>query len=281
MTMIIDSHQHFWNYFPSRQAWITEQMAVLKRDFLPSDLLKIYERNAVAGCVAVQADGSEEETDFLLQLAEQNSFIKGVVGWVDLQDRNVESRLRHYQSFPKLKGFRHVVQDEPDPDFMLREDFRMGLKALEAFNYTYDILIYPHQLDAAIKTVEDFPTINFVLDHIAKPDIKNSRFDNWLPKIKRLAQSPNVSCKVSGMVTEAAWRNWTQEDFVPYLEVVTEAFGMDRLMFGSDWPVCLLSGNYEEVLGIVKTYMAQFTQADQQQVFYTNALSFYRLEMGE
>ena len=279
--MIIDSHQHFWNYFPSRQAWITEQMAVLKRDFLPSDLLKIYERNAVAGCVAVQADGSEEETDFLLQLAEQNSFIKGVVGWVDLQDRNVESRLRHYQSFPKLKGFRHVVQDEPDPDFMLREDFRMGLKALEAFNYTYDILIYPHQLDAAIKTVEDFPTINFVLDHIAKPDIKNSRFDNWLPKIKRLAQSPNVSCKVSGMVTEAAWRNWTQEDFVPYLEVVTEAFGMDRLMFGSDWPVCLLSGNYEEVLGIVKTYMAQFTQADQQHVFYTNALSFYRLEMGE
>lgn len=279
--MIIDSHQHFWNYSPSRQAWITEQMAVLKRDFLPSDLLKIYERNAVAGCVAVQADGSEEETDFLLQLAEQNSFIKGVVGWVDLQDRNVESRLRHYQSFPKLKGFRHVVQDEPDPDFMLREDFRMGLKALEAFNYTYDILIYPHQLDAAIKTVEDFPTINFVLDHIAKPDIKNSRFDNWLPKIKRLAQSPNVSCKVSGMVTEAAWRNWTQEDFVPYLEVVTEAFGMDRLMFGSDWPVCLLSGNYEEVLGIVKTYMAQFTQADQQQVFYTNALSFYRLEMGE
>lgn len=279
--MIIDSHQHFWNYSPSRQAWITEQMAVLKRDFLPSDLLKIYEINAVAGCVAVQADGSEEETDFLLQLAEQNSFIKGVVGWVDLQDRNVESRLRHYQSFPKLKGFRHVVQDEPDPDFMLREDFRMGLKALEAFNYTYDILIYPHQLDAAIKTVEDFPTINFVLDHIAKPDIKNSRFDNWLPKIKRLAQSPNVSCKVSGMVTEAAWRNWTQEDFVPYLEVVTEAFGMDRLMFGSDWPVCLLSGNYEEVLGIVKTYMAQFTQADQQQVFYTNALSFYRLEMGE
>lgn len=279
--MIIDSHQHFWNYSPSRQAWITEQMAVLKRDFLPSDLLKIYERNAVAGCVAVQADGSEEETDFLLQLAEQNSFIKGVVGWVDLQDRNVESRLRHYQSFPKLKGFRHVVQDEPDPDFMLREDFRMGLKALEAFNYTYDILIYPHQLDAAIKTVEDFPTINFVLDHIAKPDIKNSRFDNWLPKIKRLAQSPNVSCKVSGMVTEAAWRNWTQEDFVPYLEVVTETFGMDRLMFGSDWPVCLLSGNYEEVLGIVKTYMAQFTQADQQQVFYTNALSFYRLEMGE
>ncbi len=279
--MIIDSHQHFWNYSPSRQAWITVQMAVLKRDFLPSDLLKIYERNAVAGCVAGQADGSEEETDFLLQLAEQNSFIKGVVGWVDLQDRNVESRLRHYQSFPKLKGFRHVVQDEPDPDFMLREDFRMGLKALEAFNYTYDILIYPHQLDAAIKTVEDFPTINFVLDHIAKPDIKNSRFDNWLPKIKRLAQSPNVSCKVSGMVTEAAWRNWTQEDFVPYLEVVTEAFGMDRLMFGSDWPVCLLSGNYEEVLGIVKTYMAQFTQADQQQVFYTNALSFYRLEMGE
>ena len=279
--MIIDSHQHFWVYSPTRQAWINDQMSVIKRDFLPADLWKIYEKNSVAGCVAVQADGSEEETAFLLQLAEENDFIKGVVGWVDLQDKNVEARLDYYQSIEKLKGFRHVVQDEPDPNFMLREDFRRGLKALESFNYTYDILIYPHQLDAAIKTVEDFPQINFVLDHIAKPDIKNARMDNWLPKIKSLAQSPNVHCKVSGMVTEASWQSWRQEDFVPYLDVVTEAFGIDRLMFGSDWPVCLLSGNYEEVLGIVKAYMAQFTPADQEQVFYKNALSFYRLEMGE
>jgi L-fuconolactonase len=279
--MIIDAHQHFWKYSPTKHAWIGEEMSVLKRDFLPSDLSNIYERNSVKGCVAVQADGSEEETEFLLQLASENDFIKGVVGWVYLQDKNVEARLHHYQSFKKLKGFRHVVQDEPDPNFMLRNDFRAGLKALEGFDYTYDILIYPHQLDAAIKTVQDFPGIKFVLDHIAKPDIKNSKMDDWLPKIKTLAQSPNIYCKVSGMVTEAAWKSWRQEDFAPYLEAVTAAFGIERLMFGSDWPVCLLSGNYEEVLGIVKTHMTQYSTADQKQLFYKNALSFYRLERGD
>lgn len=279
--MIIDAHQHFWNYSPTKHAWISEEMSVLKRDFLPSDLSKIYEENSVTGCVAVQADGSEEETEFLLQLAEENDFIKAVVGWVDLQDRDVEARLRHYQSFEKLKGFRHVVQDEPDPNFMLREDFRAGLKALECFDYTYDILVYPHQLDAAIKTVQDFPKIDFVLDHIAKPDIKNHKMDNWLPKIKTLAQSPNVHCKVSGMVTEASWRSWRQEDFFPYLDVVFEAFGLDRLMFGSDWPVCLVSGSYGEVLGIAKAYMGQYSPADQEQVFYKNAQSFYRLKIRD
>ena len=278
--MIIDAHQHFWNYSPTKHTWINEQMSVLKRDFLPADLLKIYEKNGVTGCVAVQADGSEEETDFLLRLAEENNFVKAVVGWVDLQDKNVAARLRHYQSFKKLKGFRHGVQDEPDPNFMLREDFRAGLKALESFDYTYDLLIYPHQLDAAIKTVQDFPKINFVLDHIAKPDIKNNKMDNWLPKIKTLAASPNVYCKISGMVTEATWQSWRQEDFVPYLDAVMEAYGTDRLMFGSDWPVCLLSGNYDEVLGIVNNYMARYSTTDQEKVFYKNALSFYRLEIG-
>jgi L-fuconolactonase len=279
--MIIDAHQHFWIYSSTKHAWIDERMGALKRDFLPVDLSQIYKKNAVSGCVAVQADSSEEETNFLLQLAKENAFIKGVVGWVDLQNENIEVRLDHYQSFEKLKGFRHVVQDEPDPNFMLREDFRRGLKALESFDYTYDILIYPHQLDAAIKTAQDFPKINFVLDHIAKPDIRDSKIDNWLPKIKALAESSNVCCKVSGMVTEAAWKNWHQDDFVPYLDVVVEAFGTDRLMFGSDWPVCLLSGSYEEVLGIVKAYMAQFSQRDQDHVFYKNALAFYQLEKGD
>lgn len=279
--MIIDAHQHFWNYSPSTHTWINEQMSVLKRDFLPADLLKIYEKNNVAGCVAVQADGSEEETEFLLRLAKEHEFIKAVVGWVDLQDKNVADRLHHYQPFETLKGFRHVVQDEPDPNFMLRDDFRRGLKALEGFDYTYDILVYPHQLDAAIKTVQDFPKINFVLDHIAKPDIKNNKMDNWLPKIKALAASPNVYCKISGMVTEATWQRWRQEDFVPYLDAVVEAFGIDRLMFGSDWPVCLLSGTFAEVLGILKTYMASHSREDQEKVFYKNALSFYRLEIGD
>lgn len=277
--MIIDAHQHFWNYSPSKHAWISDAMAVLKRDFLPSDLSKIYEKNSVTGCVAVQADGSEEETNFLLQLAEENDFIKGVVGWVDLRDQQVEDRLSHYQSFAKLRGFRHVVQDEPDPNFMLRDDFRRGLKALEGFGYTYDILVYPHQLDAAIKTVQDFPKINFVLDHIAKPDIKEARMDNWLPKINTLAQSSNICCKISGMVTEASWKNWRQRDFVPYLDAVTEAFGMDRLMFGSDWPVCLVSGNYEEVLKIVQDYYRDFSKEDQDKLYHVNVSRFYGLSI--
>ena len=277
--MIIDAHQHFWNYSPSKHAWISDAMADLKRDFLPADLWEIYEENSVAGCVAVQADASEEETNFLLQLAEEHDFIKGVVGWVDLQDENVNARLKHYQSFEKLKGFRHVVQDEPDPDFMLRDDFRRGLKALEAFGYTYDILIYPHQLDAAVQTVQDFPNINFVLDHIAKPHIREAKMDNWLPKIITLAKSPNVCCKVSGMVTEAAWNHWHQGDFVPYLDAVTEAFGMDRLMFGSDWPVCLLSGSYKQVLNIVQDYYQQFSKEDQDKLYYGNVSRFYNLSI--
>lgn len=277
--MIIDAHQHFWNYSPSKQSWINEGMEAIKKDFLPADLSKIYEQNAVAGCVAVQAEGSEEETNFLLRLAEENDFIKGVVGWVDLQDQKVEDRLQHYRSFKKLKGFRHVVQDEPDPDFMLRKDFRNGLKAIEDFGYTYDILIYPQQLDAAIQTVQDFPKINFVLDHIAKPHIKEARMDNWLPKLKALAKFPNVCCKVSGMVTEAAWQSWRQEDFPPYLDEVTEAFGMDRLMFGSDWPVCLLSGNYEQVLKIVQDYYQSFSKDDQDSFFHLNASKFYGLSI--
>src|SRR5690606_20916016 len=213
-----DAHQHFWNYSPSKHTWISDAMAVLKRDFLPADLWEIYERNSVAGCVAVQADGSEEETDFLLELAEEHHFIKGVVGWVDLQAADVEARLNHYQSFASLKGIRHVVQDEPDPDFMLRDDFRRGLKALEAFGYTYDIQSDPKQLVAAVQSLQDLPNINFVLDHIAKPHNRDANMDNWIHKIITLAKSPNVCCKVSGMVTEAAWNHSHQGDFVPYLE---------------------------------------------------------------
>jgi L-fuconolactonase len=277
--MIIDAHQHFWSYSPSKQSWINEGMEAIKKDFLPADLSKIYEQNSVAGCVAVQAEGSEEETNFLLRLAEENDFIKGVVGWVDLQDQKVEDRLQHYRSFKKLKGFRHVVQDEPDPDFMLRNDFRNGLKAIENFGYTYDILIYPQQLDAAIQTVQDFPKINFVLDHIAKPHIKEARMDNWLPKLKALAESPNICCKVSGMVTEAAWQSWRQEDFYPYLDEVTEAFGMDRLIFGSDWPVCLLSGSYEQVLKIVQDYYEDFSKEERDNFFHANVCRFYGLSL--
>ncbi|HLT05939.1 MAG TPA: amidohydrolase family protein [Cyclobacteriaceae bacterium] len=277
--MIIDSHQHFWTYSPAKHTWINDNMNVLKRDFLPSKLWEIYQRNNIAACVAVQADASEQETDFLLQLAAEYDFIQGVVGWVDLQDKELDKRLEHYKSFDKLKGFRHLVQDEPDPDFMLREDFRKGLARLGAFDFTYDILIYPHQLDAAIKTVQDFPQVSFVLDHIAKPDIKNRRTDNWLSKIKLLAQLPHVYCKVSGMVTEADWQHWRSEDFIPYLDTVVAAFGIDRLMFGSDWPVCLLAGGYEEVLQVVVDYFKAFSEDDRDKLFRSNAARFYDLNV--
>ena len=275
--MRIDAHQHFWKYHPQKHAWINDEMTVLKRNFLPTDLQKIYQANGIDACVAVQADQSEEETEFLLQLAYQNDFIKGVVGWVDLRAKDIEQRLSQYTRFPKLKGFRHVVQSEPDPNFMLGEAFQHGLSLLLTYNFTYDILIFPTQLEAAIKTVQNFPNQKFVLDHIAKPYIKIGKIEEWEKHISQLAGYPNVYCKISGMVTEADWQNWQQSDFVPYLDVVFEAFGTDRLMFGSDWPVCLLGGAYTEIKGILEQYIAKRSQEDSAKIFGENASAFYGL----
>ncbi len=275
--MIIDSHQHFWNYDPVRHEWINDEMAILKRDFLPPDLLKIYEAAGVDGCVAVQADQSEAETNFLLQLAEENAFIKGVVGWVDLRAPNLAERLLHFSEFPKLKGFRHVVQSEPDPNFMLREDFQSGIAQLHAHNYTYDILIFPNQLPAAIETVRNFPDQRFVVDHIAKPYIKAGKIKEWAAHMETIASFPNVMCKVSGMVTEADWGNWKKADFVPYLEVVSKSFSAERLMFGSDWPVCLLGGAYPSIKNILESYLQDFSEEDQAAIWAGNATHFYQL----
>lgn len=278
--MIIDAHQHFWNYSLQKQPWITDRMRVLKSDFLPQDLLNIYKENTVEGCVAVQADPSEEETDFLLRLAEAHDFIKGVVGWVDLQDDKLEARLDHYKGFQKLKGFRHLVQDEPDPDFMLYESFRKGLSLLEKHGYSYDLLVHPHQLKAAIQTARDFPNLKLVLDHMAKPDIKNRQIDNWREDIEALASENNVFCKISGMVTEASWESWQQGDFIPYLDIVFRSFGIDRVMFGSDWPVCLMAGSYAQVLNIVKEYVRDFSEEGKHRLFCANASRFYGLSQS-
>lgn len=279
--MIIDSHQHFWKYSLQKYSWINDEMNVLKKDFLPDDLWEIYKDNDVKGCVAVQANQSAEETDFLLELADQHHFIKAVVGWVDLRDGALENALQSYRKHKKLKGFRHVVQDEPDPEFMLDEKFQRGLGLLGKHGFTYDLLVYPHQLKAAIQTVRKFPDLKFVLDHIAKPDIKNQQIDQWAELINTLASESNVCCKVSGMVTEASWKNWQQANFTPYLDVVFESFGIDRVMFGSDWPVCLLSGNYQQVLGIIKQYVAPFSAEDKQKLFHKNVVSFYGLETSD
>ncbi|MEM1324824.1 MAG: amidohydrolase family protein [Bacteroidota bacterium] len=276
--MIIDAHQHFWQYNAQKHAWINDEMKVLKRDFLPADLQSIYRENGIDGCVAVQADQSEAETDFLLGLAEKYEFIKGVVGWVDLRSPNVESRLAYYAQFSKLKGFRHIVQNEPDPNFMLGDAFQRGLSLSAEYNFTYDILIFPTQLSAAIETVSRFPNQAFILNHIAKPNIKNRVPDQqWKQQIEQLATHPNVYCKFSGMVTEAHWQQWKYDDFVPYLDVIFAAFGENRLLFGSDWPVCLLAADYAETKQIVAQYLSTKTKSAHAKVFGQNAVQFYSL----
>jgi L-fuconolactonase len=270
----IDSHQHFWHYDPQQYPWIKPEWPI-RQSFLPHDLKPLLEASFDA-CVAVQARQSLEETRWLCELAAQYSFIAGVVGWVDLRSDNL-SRDLHELSHPKLVGVRHVVQDEPDDDFMLRPDFLRGIAQLEEISLAYDILIFPRQLPAAIKLVQKFPEQRFVLDHIAKPQIGDGILEPWRTQIRELARSANVYCKLSGMVTEARWRDWKPADFTPYLETVWEVFGEDRLMIGSDWPVCLLSAAYEQSINLVKNFLAQFPRATQEKVLGTNAAGFYGL----
>jgi L-fuconolactonase len=279
--MIIDTHQHFWKYSPQKHQWINGEMSALKKDFLPEDLQKIYKEHGIKGCVAVQAEQSEEETGFLLQLADRYKFIRGVVGWVDLKSENLGTRLDYYKNFDKLKGFRHIVQDEPDPDFLLDQAFQRGLGQLEKNGFTYDLLIYPRHMNAAIHSVRNFPNLRFVIDHIAKPDIRNSKINDWARSMETIAHEKNVYCKMSGMVTEASWRGWKQSDFVPYLDVVFQTFGADRVMFGSDWPVCLLAGGFQDVLDIIVQYTRGFSEQDKQKIYYTNAMDFYRLSLSQ
>lgn len=272
----IDSHQHFWKFDPIRDSWIDDSMLKIQSDFLPEDLSPLLSENKFAGCVAVQASQSEEETNFLLDLASKNNFIKGVVGWVDLRDENISERLNHFSKYKKLKGFRHVVQGEAD-DFMFRKDFRNGIAALKKFNYTYDILIFHRQLPAAIDLVKSFPDQAFVIDHIAKPDIKSGDIVSWKKGIQEIAKFKNVSCKISGMVTEADWNSWKTDDLKPYLDVIFENFSADKILFGSDWPVCNVASDYTEVVKTLENYISQFSTQDQNKIWFENAKSFYKL----
>lgn len=273
---VIDAHQHFWNYDPTAHAWISEEMSVIRKNFLPDDLKILLHENGVDGCVAVQADQSETETDFLIKLVAENNFIRGVVGWIDLCADNVTDRLAYYQQYSAVKGFRHILQGE-DPAFMLRLEFLRGIAALKDFGYTYDVLIFPQHLNASLELVKQFPEQLFVIDHIAKPDIKNSLLENWEKGIRALAAMPNVYCKISGMVTEANWQTWTKEDLFPYLAVVTDAFGTNRLLYGSDWPVCLVAAGYHEMMEPVKDFFSHFSADEQEAVFGKNAIEFYHL----
>jgi L-fuconolactonase len=276
----IDAHQHFWQYDPAEYGWITEQLAAIRRDFLPADLKPLLDQVGFAGCIAVQARQSMDETRWLLELAGNYEFIRGVVGWVDLRSPELGSQLETLGGNPKLVGVRHLVQDEPDDDFMLRDDFRAGIARLREFGLTYDVLIYPRQFSAAIRLVQDFPDQPFVLDHIAKPAIADRKLEPWESGIRELAKSPNLLCKLSGMVTETRWNQWQPADFRPYLDVVFDAFGPGRLMIGSDWPVCTLSASYESTMAIVLQYIAQFPAEEQKGILGANCARFYGLPNG-
>ena len=275
--MVLDSHQHFWKYDPHRDSWIDENMKTLRRDFLPKDLDPILEKNGINGCIAVQADQSEHETEFLLSLTKNNSFIKGVVGWVDLRADNIEERLAHYSSNNLLKGVRHIVQAEPD-DFMLGEKFKYGISLLTQFGLTYDILVLPPQLPATIQFVNKFPSQKFVIDHMAKPNIKKGEMVAWKNNMEELAKSPNIYCKISGLVTEADWKNCKKEDFSPYLDLIFKAFGVDRIMFGSDWPVCKLAAEYRQQLEIIESYISSFSSEDKKKIMGENTIRFYNIK---
>lgn len=274
---MIDSHQHFWQYDKIKDAWITDDMSVIQRSFMPNDLEPVLKENGMEGCVAVQADQSETETEFLLTLAQKHDFIKGVVGWINFCGADIEERLAHFSSYDKLKGFRHIVQSEPEDDFLLRDDFCNGISKLKQFGYTYDILVYPKHLPYALTFVKQFPNQPFVIDHIAKPDIKNGDFDTWKNQMQNIAHFSNVYCKISGLVTEHGLKNWEISDFKPYIDTIMECFGIDRVMFGSDWPVCLLGATYKQCCDILEENTQQLTSLEKQKLWGLNAKKFYSL----
>jgi L-fuconolactonase len=276
--MRIDAHQHFWRYNADEYGWIDDSMASLRRDFLPADLKPELDRAGFDACIAVQARQTLDETNWLLQLAAESPFIAGVVGWVDLRNANVRNHLKKLAQNPKLLGVRHVLQAEPDDRFMLQPDFLRGIAALEEFDLTYDILIFPRHLPIAIEFVERFPQQRFVLDHLAKPRIKEHTLQPWASRIRELAKFPNVFCKLSGMVTEADWKAWRPEHFVPYLDVAMESFGPDRLMIGSDWPVCKVAASYSQVMGLVIDYLDRYPPEARQNILGGTAQKFWRLD---
>ena len=272
--MKIDSHQHFWKYDPEIYSWIPDSMKRIRKDFTPEDLWPILEENGMDGCISVQADQSEEETVSLLELGNSHKFVKGVVGWVDLNAPDVQERLELYARDPLFKGVRHTVWDKRG-EFMEDLDFQRGIAALAAFGLTYDILVFDYQLPGAVELVRKFPEQKFVLDHMAKPQITGGTNTDWEEQIRLLGSSSGVYCKISGLLTQTDNFDWKIEDFFPLLQVVKESFGVERLLFGSDWPVCLTAGEYPDTLRIIEEF---FTREEQEKIFGQNAAKCYMLE---
>ncbi|OMF02154.1 amidohydrolase [Paenibacillus amylolyticus] len=275
--MKLDAHQHFWEYNVAEYGWIGEEMKIIRQSFLPKDLEPLLVQSGLDGCIAVQARQSLTETEWLLQLADRHECIKGVVGWVDLCSDEVRNQLELFASNPYLKGVRHVIQDEPDLDYVLREDFQRGISLLKEYDLAYDLLVTKEQLPYAVELVKTFPEQRFVLDHLAKPDIKSGILSPWKEALESLAAQPNAYCKLSGMVTEADWANWTPKDFTAYLNIAIEAFGAERLMFGSDWPVCNVSAPYSEVYGLIVSHINALPISDHQMILGGTCAAFYQI----
>lgn len=274
---MIDTHVHFWNFDPIRDNWISDEMNAIQKDFMPKDLEPIYNELQISGCIAVQANQSENETDFLLSLSKDSPLIKGIVGWTDLRSPLLEERLQHWNTFEKIKGWRHVLQEENEA-FILAEDFVKGVQQLAKYNYTYDLLVYHDQLNATIKLVEQLPNQALVLDHCGKPDLKTGNIKDWSDAIRELSYHQNVSCKVSGLLAEADWYNWTEKQMFECFDVIFSNFGTKRIMYGSDWPVMLISRPYADWFKLVRKYTSQFRETEQQDIFFNNAVEFYRLD---
>jgi L-fuconolactonase len=275
--MRIDAHQHFWHYVPFEYPWIDDTLAPLRRDFLPKDLHPLLAATGIDGCVAVQARQNLEETAFLLDLADRNPYVLGVVGWVDLRGPMARDQIARFARHPRFVGVRHIVQGEPDDRFLLGRQFLDGVALLAEFDLAYDILIYPRHLPVAAEFVERFPSQRFVLDHLAKPEIRSGEIRSWERGLRRLAEHPNVMAKLSGLVTEADWARWTPEGLRPYLDAAFAAFGPDRLMIGSDWPVCTVAGEYGRVMGAVISYLEGRPGAEREAVLGGNAARLWKL----
>lgn len=278
--MRIDAHQHFWQYDPDRHRWINDEMSAIRRDFFPGDLATILKTLQIDGTIAVQADETMVETTFLLDLAAKNDFIKAVVGWTDLHSLELENTLYNFKGIEKLAGFRCVMQGAPAEKYLRNDLFANNLKKLAEYGYTYDLLVYHNQLPALISMTENLPDNQLILDHIGKPDIRNKQFQTWKEQIKILAKHPGIYCKLSGMVTEANYSKWTYDDLLPYLETSAEYFGLDRICFGSDWPVCLVAGSYNKVYEVIEKFVHQLSKSDQEKIFGLNTLQFYKIKDG-
>jgi L-fuconolactonase len=274
--MRIDAHHHFWKFDSQQHAWINDEMKKIQRDFLPDDLSPVLKTNLFDGCITVQVEQTEEENKFLLSVAERNSIVKGIVGWIDLKGNNLDERLEYYKQFPILKGFRHIVQGEPT-GFLTDGKFIEGVNKLSSYGFTYDLLIYHYQLPEALEFVMQVPDVKIVVDHIAKPSIRTGEKTHWELNMAALSTFPNVFCKISGMVTEANWTGWKNDDFYPYMDEVFESFGANRILYGSDWPVCLVAATYEQQLEIVTTYIQSLSVNEQDQIMGRNAVNFYNL----